>query len=215
MNNKQTYLLRASFAILIFVLLGYVVKFYPEILTNIDSPIQSAIRSGLNQTVTHFFKVVTFIGNTSSQVILAVILVALLYWKRWKVEAGFLAVSAVVAGLGIITFKNIYDRPRPSIAHLVEAHGFSFPSGHSMGTMMIIGALIIILSQRMSGFKRTLLQLILGGTIFLVGLSRIYLGVHYPTDVLAGFTLGYGFLNLLYPFYNQLRFKWRFQAKQK
>ena len=51
--------------------------------------------------------------------------------------------------------------------------------------------------------------------IALVGLSRIYVGVHYPTDVLAGFTLAFGLLNVIYPTYDRIRFEWRFQSKQK
>ncbi|WP_161978562.1 phosphatase PAP2 family protein [Streptococcus sp. S784/96/1] len=216
MKQKQTYFVKASFAILVFVMLGYVVKFYPEVLTGFDNSIQSTIRGQLPQLATHFFSAITFIGNASTQIALVIITFALLLNQKWYAESGFVAISGILAAIVIAGFKNIYQRPRPSLEHLVHAGGFSFPSGHSLGTMLIIGSLIVILSQRIKQQQlKLVLQIILELTILLVGLSRIYLGVHYPTDVIAGFTLGYGLLNLLYPIYDQKRFEWRFQNKQK
>ncbi|WP_162011240.1 phosphatase PAP2 family protein [Streptococcus sp. S784/96/1] len=216
MKQKQTYFVKASFAILVFVMLGYVVKFYPEVLTGFDNSIQSTIRGQLPQLATHFFSAITLIGNASTQIALVIITFALLLNQKWYAESGFVAISGILAAIVIAGFKNIYQRPRPSLEHLVHAGGFSFPSGHSLGTMLIIGSLIVILSQRIKQQQlKLVLQIILELTILLVGLSRIYLGVHYPTDVIAGFTLGYGLLNLLYPIYDQKRFEWRFQNKQK
>lgn len=216
MKQKQTYFVRASFAVLIFVMLGYVVKFYPEVLTEFDNIIQSTIRGSLPALATHIFSTITVIGNTSTQVALVIIVSAFLLKHKWYAEGSFVAISGILAGIVISAFKHIYQRPRPSIEHLVHAGGFSFPSGHSLGTMLIIGSLIIIIGQRVKNQQlKVILQTLLGLIIFLVGLSRIYLGVHYPTDVIAGFTLGYGLLNLLYPFYDQKRFEWRFQNKQK
>ncbi|MCC9726261.1 phosphatase PAP2 family protein, partial [Streptococcus agalactiae] len=86
---------------------------------------------------------------------------------------------------------------RPTLTHLVFAGGYSFPSGHSMGTFMIFGSIIILLQYYMpKSIWNLLCQGTLGLLIFLIGLSRIYLGVHFPTDVLAGFILAYGILNL-------------------
>ncbi|MCI5870898.1 MAG: phosphatase PAP2 family protein, partial [Streptococcus sp.] len=120
MKNKQLYLTRASFAILAFVMLGYVVRFYPEQLVVFDQPIQSAIRGSLPNFLTSLFKNITLVGNTSTQVILVLAISAFLYFvKKWKVEAGLVALSGVLAGVLIVVLKNIYDRPRPSIEHLV------------------------------------------------------------------------------------------------
>ena len=59
-----------------------------------------------------------------------------------------MAGNLALAGLLIVTFKNIYQRPRPAILHLVEEKGFSFPSGHSLAVTLMVGTLIVILSQR-------------------------------------------------------------------
>lgn len=216
MKNKQTYLVRGSFAALIFVILGYVVKFYPEVIRDFDTSIQAAIRGNLPELATRFFKAITVIGNTGTQVALVILALLFLSSKKWYAEAGFVTLSGILAGILIFSLKNVYLRPRPSLEHLVHAGGYSFPSGHSMGTMLIIGTLIIIVGQRIKKQSLKLpVQVVLGASILLVGLSRIYLGVHYPTDVLAGFSLGFGILNFLYPFYDQKRFEWRFQNKQK
>ncbi|MFC3931368.1 phosphatase PAP2 family protein [Streptococcus dentapri] len=216
MKNKQVYLLRASFTVLIFVLLGYIVKFYPDVIEGFDRSVQSAIRGNLPDPLTSFFKTITILGNPVVQILLIALLFVLFLWKKWYAEAGFIVSSGAVAGLFILTLKNLYQRPRPELSQLVEAHGYSFPSGHSLCLMMIFGSLIIIAHQRIQAQNsRRLVETVLGLLILLVGFSRIYLGVHYPTDVLAGFVLGYGMINLIYPFYNQKRFEWRFQSKQR
>ncbi|MFS1663062.1 phosphatase PAP2 family protein [Streptococcus sp. zg-JUN1979] len=216
MKQRQTYWLRASFAFLIFVVLGYVVKFYPEVLQPFDETIQTAVRGDLPDGLTFFFKTITVLGNTSTQVLVAALFVIIFAVKKWYAEASFLAVNGLLAAICIVSLKYLYQRPRPSISHLVYAGGYSFPSGHSMGSFLIVGSLLIISYQRIQHkvIKWTVVTL-LALEIALVGFSRIYLGVHYPSDVLGGFVLGYAICNLLFPYYDQKRFEWRFTGKQK
>ena len=210
MKHKHTHYIYASFAFLLFVALGYMVKFYPEALTGFDSNIQTWVRGDLPGGLTAFFKMITTLGNTSVQAVIW------LYLRQYKAEAIFVGTSGVLASIMIMSLKYIYQRPRPSITHLVHAGGYSFPSGHSLGTFMILGAIAIVLTQRLvKKAAKTAVYGITGLLIFLVGLSRIYVGVHYPTDVLAGFTLAFGLLNAIYPTYDRIRFEWRFQSKQK
>lgn len=216
MKNRQEYLLRSSFAFLFFVMLGYTVQFYPETLVSFDKSIQETIRGTLPERATYFFRAITYMGNVSTQIAVVVIVTILLFLKKWKAEALFFLANGVLAGLLISGFKLIYQRARPTLEHIVYAGGFSFPSGHAMGSFIIYGAIVLILLNR---FQHKTIRLILilafSSLILLIGLSRIYLGVHYPTDVIGGFTFAYGVLNLLYPFYMKKRFEWRFQSKQK
>ncbi|CAM4128634.1 phosphatase [Streptococcus penaeicida] len=216
MKNRQEYLLRSSFAFLFFVMLGYTVQFYPETLVSFDKSIQETIRGTLPERATYFFRAITYMGNVSTQIAVVVIVTILLFLKKWKAEALFFLSNGVLAGLLISGFKLIYQRARPTLEHIVYAGGFSFPSGHAMGSFIIYGAILLILLNR---FQHKTIRLILilafSSLILLIGLSRIYLGVHYPTDVIGGFTFAYGVLNLLYPFYMKKRFEWRFQSKQK
>ena len=216
MKHKHTHYIYASFAFLLFVALGYMVKFYPEALTGFDSNIQTWVRGDLPGGLTAFFKMITTLGNTSVQAVIAILAVIWLYLRQYKAEAIFVGTSGVLASIMIMSLKYIYQRPRPSITHLVHAGCYSFPSGHSLGTFMILGAIAIVLTQRLvKKAAKTAVYGITGLLIFLVGLSRIYVGVHYPTDVLAGFTLAFGLLNAIYPTYDRIRFEWRFQSKQK
>ncbi|EHJ56364.1 hypothetical protein HMPREF9318_02026 [Streptococcus urinalis FB127-CNA-2] len=215
MQKKQIYLLQASFAFLLFVLLGYLVKFYPESLVSFDTSIQTEVRADLPANVTQFFKLITLTGNVATQFGIVVILAIFFYLKKWYVESAYVAINGVVAGLLVMTLKLLYQRVRPTITHLVFAGGYSFPSGHSMGSMIIIGTLIIVVHQRLKkGILRFAIECLLGLLISLVGLSRIYLGVHFPSDVLGGFILGYGVLCLGFPYYDKRRFNWRFRGKQ-
>ncbi|MGT2958617.1 phosphatase [Streptococcus bovimastitidis] len=216
MKNRQEYLLRSSFAFLFFVMLGYTVQFYPETLVAFDKSIQETIRGTLPEQATHFFRTITYMGNVSTQTAVVVIVTILLFLIKWKAEALFFLANGVLAGILISGFKLIYQRARPTLEHIVYAGGFSFPSGHAMGSFMIYGAILLILLNRFQDKTiRLILILAFFSLILLIGLSRIYLGVHYPTDVIGGFTIAYGVLNLLYPFYIKKRFEWRFQSKQK
>ncbi|EHI70012.1 phosphatase PAP2 family protein [Streptococcus ictaluri] len=215
MKNKQTHFLKSSFAMLFFVMIGYTVKFFPESLTAIDSSIQSTVRGSLPEGVTQLFKLITVVGNVKTQILIVALASLFCAVLKWKAEAYFILANGLVAAVLISGFKLLYQRPRPSISHLVHAGGFSFPSGHAMGSMLILGALLIISYQRLSSKDLQITAVIFFSILIaLIGLSRVYLGVHYPSDVLAGFILGFGILHLLFPFYDQKRFEWRFQMKQ-
>ena len=216
MKDKQTYLTKGSFALLLFVILGYVVKFYPEQLVTLDSSVQTAIRGDLPETLTLIFRGITRLIDLPIVISWAIILIAIFYLKKWKTESLLVAGNLGLAGILIVSLKHLYQRPRPDILHLVEEKGFSFPSGHSLAVTLLVGSLMIILGQRVK--NRTLkytLQILLGIYLLSVLVSRVYLGVHYPSDVIASLCVGLGVLFMEFPFYDKLRFQWRFKGKQK
>ena len=216
MKNKQTFLMKGSFALLLFVIIGYVVKFYPEMLINFDQPIQTVIRGNLPDYLTIFFKAITHLIDIPVIITWVLIVAFIFYCKQWKIESFFMLGNLTFAGILIVTFKNIYQRPRPEILHLVEEKGFSFPSGHSLAVTLMVGSLIVILSQRIKNKTwRKVMQIGLGIYLVSVLVSRIYLGVHYPSDVIASLCVGLGVLFMEFPFYDKLRFQWRFKGKQK
>ena len=216
MKDKQTYLTKGSFALLLFVILGYVVKFYPEQLVTLDSSVQTAIRGDLPETLTLIFRGITRLIDLPIVISWAIILIAIFYLKKWKTESLLVAGNLGLAGILIVSLKHLYQRPRPDILHLVEEKGFSFPSGHSLAVTLLIGSLIIILGQRVKNTTTKLaLQGLLGLYLVSVLVSRVYLGVHHPSDVLASLSLGLGILFIEFPFYDKLRFQWRFTGKQK
>ena len=216
MKDKQTYLTKGSFALLLFVILGYMVKFYPDMLIGFDQPIQTAIRGDLPDFLTILFRTITHLIDIPVIITWVLIVAFIFYRKQWKLESYLMLGNLTLAGILIVTFKNIYQRPRPEILHLVEEKGFSFPSGHSLAVTIMVGTLIVIFSQRIKNqlWKR-IVQILLEFYLLSVLVSRVYLGVHYPSDVLASLCVGLGVLFIEFPFYDKLRFQWRFKGKQK
>ena len=216
MKDKQTFMMKGSFALLLFMIIGYIVKFYPEMLVDFDQPIQTAIRGDLPETLTLLFRAITHLIDIPVIISWVLIVAFIFYRKQWKMESYLMLGNLTLAGILIVTFKNIYQRPRPEILHLVEEKGFSFPSGHSLAVTLMVGSLIVILSQRIKNTVwRKIIQILLSLYIVSVLVSRIYLGVHYPSDVIASLCVGLGVLFMEFPFYDKLRFQWRFKGKQK
>jgi len=108
-------------------------------------------------------------------------------WYSIKVPA--IALSSLAL---MFLLKNLFGRPRPDIPLLEEARGLSFPSGHALMSVTFYGLLIYIAWKliRLKWLKWTLV-IFLVFLIFVIGLSRIYLRVHYASDVLAGFAVGF------------------------
>ena len=216
MKNKQTFLTKGSFALLLFVILGYVIKFHPNYLKDFDSLIQITLRGDLPHTLTFFFSSVTSLINTPVIMTWVAVLAGFFLYKKWWSEAILLIGNLALTGLLVAFLKNIYQHSRPAIQHLVEEGGFSFPSGHALASTLIFGTLLIIVSQRIKSVQtKRILQSLMIVMIFIIMTSRVYLGVHYPTDVLGSFLLGLGILHIEFPYYDKLRFQWRFKGKQK
>lgn len=216
MKNKQTFLTKGSFALLLFVILGYVVKFHPNYLKDFDSLIQITLRGDLPHTLTLFFSSVTSLINTPVIMTWVAVLAGFFLYKKWWSEAILLIGNLALTGILVALLKNVYQRSRPAIQHLVEEGGFSFPSGHALASTLIFGTLLIIVSQRIKSVQtKCILQSLMIVMIFIIMTSRVYLGVHYPTDVLGSFLLGLGILHVEFPYYDKLRFQWRFKGKQK
>ncbi len=136
--------------------------------------------------------VATDLGGTP---FLTTLTVLLAIWFAVRRQWRFLAILlAAVLGETLLSsgLKALFDRPRPDIVpHLVHVSSKSFPSGHASSAAAIyltVAALIAAQVQRQG--VRVAVFTVAGAVAFLVGASRVYLGVHYPTDVLAGWSFG-------------------------
>lgn len=123
------------------------------------------------------------------------VLLSILFIVSFRHSKFFFYTKLLTLTLFVTTFVNVMvkelvDRPRPMIRCLISESGSSFPSGHSMVSLAFYGFLIFMSCTFLTGRKKNFLCFGLGLCIFLIGLSRIYLGVHYFTDVLGGFLLG-------------------------
>ena len=216
MKNSLKHYKNASYAALAFVILGYVVKFYPAYLTGFDTAIQTAIRGDLPAIASQFWTSITVLGNVIPLFSLVFILAVFFYWKSWKAEACLLVGSLFLMMGASTALKFLYQRPRPTIEWVISTIGYSFPSWHTAATMLVAAVLAIVLYQRCQRkFWRYFGQILVIGLAILVAISRIYIGVHFPTDIIGGWLLALLLLLGLYPTYDRYRFIWRFQSKQK
>lgn len=135
-------------------------------------------------------KLVTHLGSTAVLLpIVAVTLVLLLVNRRW-VEAAVLALAMVSISLGVNGLKEIVQRPRPAGA-IIAVPGYSFPSGHAAHSVFYLWLAITVAVRLRPAIARKAAVIVTGAAVTVtVGLSRVYLEVHYLSDVTAGWALG-------------------------
>jgi len=119
------------------------------------------------------------------------VLAVVLLIRRREFALALLLVGVLLAVVvGVAVIKDVVERPRPADP-LVYASGYSFPSGHATESMAAYGLLAIVLCRIVLGARaRLAIGLGITGLVLLIGCSRVALGVHYPTDVLAGWLIG-------------------------
>ena len=141
---------------------------------------------------TAFFTTLTIIGTPVGLAILVAIASALLAWKkRWR-WAAYLIVTTSVGGLIDLLLKSFFERARPELAEaLRSAHGYSFPSGHAMGSTVCFGALAYLALRILPSWRQQSAALAFACSMILaISASRIYLAVHWVSDVGAGIAAG-------------------------
>lgn len=133
-------------------------------------------------------RAVTALGYYWVVLPLLAVVVALFYRARWRLSAVLLVVSTAGGAVLTTVLKNVFRRARPEIIDSgYAADSFSFPSGHATLAVGFYGTLALILAYRLRGPARWTVAAAGASLVLLIGFSRLYLGVHYPTDVLAGF----------------------------
>ena len=136
-----------------------------------------------------------FITNFGGAIFLSIATIALLLLiKNKKIGLSIFSNIVIITILNQL-LKRILRRPRPTEFRIVEETGYSFPSGHSMVSMAFYGYLIYLIYRYIKNkYVKWTLITILSILICLIGISRIYLGVHYTSDVLGGFLLSISYL---------------------
>ena len=146
----------------------------------------------ISDLITPFAKLITNLGGAIT--LLSITIILLLGLKNKKI--GLLVALNLMISTGLnLLLKNIVQRPRPNEFRLIDENGYSFPSGHSMVSMAFYGFLIYLIYKFVKSKRlKWALIIILSALIITIGISRIYLGVHYTSDVLAGFTISVSYL---------------------
>lgn len=162
-------------------------------LTQLDLNIVTWFRAHSTLTLDHIGVAVSLLGSPVAMALLAVIVaIVLTARRRWIVLSGWVA---VFAGGGVLDWglKRVVQRPRPSGASaFLNGESFSFPSGHAMGSLFGYGMLAYLLMRFWAKTDRRRLTILIIATMLImsIGLSRLYLGVHYFSDVVAGYAAG-------------------------
>jgi membrane protein DedA with SNARE-associated domain/membrane-associated phospholipid phosphatase len=157
----------------------------------VDAPVLRFLAERRSPEATTIMRGITFLGG--SIVALGIMTVAIVVDRvktRGFRQPAFLA-FCLVGALGLSpVIKLIVQRPRPELSPVADVGGYAFPSGHATTSMIVFGALAFVLTRRLSWGTNVWIWAAAVAAAFLIGFSRLYLGVHWPTDVVGGWVLG-------------------------
>jgi undecaprenyl-diphosphatase len=160
----------------------------------VDMSALSWFGSQHSTTLDTIMKVCTHLGDKEIVLAAAFGLALMLYFLAGKRRTAVIFLAASLLGIGVgQSAKYLIQRPRPNVDwRLIDRpHSTSFPSGHSIGSMALYGTFALLAARHLRNRAAAALVFALGFTVpLLVGITRPYLGVHYPSDVLAGWTVG-------------------------
>jgi membrane-associated phospholipid phosphatase len=140
------------------------------------------------------------------------VVVLFLLWKKLPREAFFFSVCTLGAGLVNLLAKLFFGRARPDLwASIAPESDYSFPSGHAMASMAVAAALVLMLWPTRFRWLTVALGLIY---VLAIGLTRLYLGVHYPTDILGGWCASLAWVGGVYAIINARR-QWKTRAERQ
>lgn len=175
-----------SILFLVFCIIAVLVHF--GLTSSFDAAIYKLVIGFKSDTLTKVLLFITDFASVKGIVVLCVISLIGLFWKYYK--SLLLVLNVVVSTIFNVVFKNIMMVPRPNILRIAEETGYSFPSGHSMASVAFYGFVIyLVLSSKMNKCLKIIISSLLVILIFVIGFSRVYLGVHNASDVLAGHAL--------------------------
>ena len=157
--------------------------------TKIDTFTYNLIKTTINPTLTRIFKIITFLGSTIGIIIISIIILLLLKDNNKRI------LYLIIVGVGVALnslLKVLIHRPRPDVLKLVTENTYSFPSGHTLASSLVIGFLLFLIWESSGKLKKShkvLLSPLLVIISILIVISRIYLGAHYLTDCLGAYLL--------------------------
>ncbi len=192
-NRYRKIIFITAIPLLLFIIL--VQSLIEQRLSIFDSKIYSFFSQFISEGTTNYMIFISLLGSWQVLILIASISL-LIFWNKEKFSfyGKMIAINLLASYILNILFKVIFQRERPDILRLIDINGFSFPSGHSMIGMSFYGFILYLCYKNIKGRWRYITVFILVLIIVLIGISRVYLGVHYPSDVLAGLSAGLAWL---------------------
>jgi membrane-associated phospholipid phosphatase len=161
----------------------------------LDGPALAESIEDRNAGLTSVAVVVTTIGSTVAMAVLAIVVGAWCWWRGRRADAVLAIGAMAVASLLFRVLKLVLERTRPPVAdHLVPVSNESLPSGHATMSIVVIGTLVVLAWSGRSVVERTAMVAAAALWVGAVGATRVYLGVHWLSDVLAGWAVGAAWL---------------------
>lgn len=183
-------LLVAGGALMVFALLA------EDLLTNdpiveVDQRLETTLQDHRTAALTVASRIASTAGSELVLVPLAILLVAYLLWRRRPFDALLVAAASLGAELITVALKEVFARDRPLLPDpLAMESSASFPSGHASVSLALYGALALLLAEHTSNARRAAYAIVALALVVAIGFSRLYLGVHFLSDVLAGYSAG-------------------------
>jgi membrane-associated phospholipid phosphatase len=215
-NNTTNKLIKQPqfIACIVFFLGFLLVTIFRTSFHSVDGLINLWIPSIQSETLTVLAKGVAIVFDTTSLIILSLAISGVLFLKNYKAE-GLLLLGAMGGDALLVSLLKILDQvARPTNAIMVD-QGFSYPSGHSAGVVVFMGILAYFAWLRCRGIRsRVLIGVSLGAVVGIVGFDRIYLGVHWLSDVLGGWLFGAFWLSFVILVFQQLQKMGKFESER-
>ncbi|HVS87417.1 MAG TPA: phosphatase PAP2 family protein [Candidatus Acidoferrum sp.] len=153
-----------------------------------DAFVRTAVHQLATPGLTRLMQVFSFLGSVAAVTAMCLVVVCVSFYFRHARTAALLAITMLGVAALDVALKHAFHRPRPVAFFGATPSSYSFPSGHALGSLCFYGILAAILAARARGrgakFCVWMAAVVLVG---MIGFSRIYLGVHYPSDVIAGY----------------------------
>ena len=205
-NYKDKKLIVLYICIFLFIVLTIMVM--TKFIDPLDSYMESLLISIRSDNLTKVMTVITNIARAYSLIAISILLLFVIKDKKTPIK---IIINLIAVFLVSQVFKFIFRRARPDSLALVPASGYSYPSGHTMVSTAYFVFIVYLLCKKINNkLVKTLLIVFSTIMILLIGFSRVYLGVHYLSDVLGGFILGIGYLMLfLHIFTKDVDKKWK------
>ncbi len=185
-------LLIVLFLACLFILFSIMDMVFEDKNTSFDDTVFSIIHPYINNTNTSIMQVITFFGSPEFLLPANCILAGIFLFKKEQRLYSLKVASVALTSTGVMfLLKTLLQRQRPLVPVISQVHGYSFPSGHSFSSLVFFGMLAYIIDKAIK--KKWLKWLLIIGCFvltFLIGFSRVYLKLHFASDVVAGFCLG-------------------------
>lgn len=192
MKKWRIYSIWLIFILLSALVVSWMIQIKNETMPPFDLWSRPYVDTVADTTIYTIFRWITEFGSFHVVFPLTIVVV-ILFWITFRDY-----LPAFIFGLGVLSahlmnslLKDFIARERPSVSALLNAEGYSYPSGHSMVTIVCYGLIAYLISTKLSSPKKArLVQLFFGTLVLLIGFSRYILNVHYLTDIVSGFLFG-------------------------